>query len=152
MLMIHRNSSRSLLRTWSLRPGRLMLEIGDISALPAQAQAQAVLLRLHQIGIKLSLDDAHAPLSSLFWLANQPFHEFKIDLSIAQDWSVQAQSEGVLRALIGLVHQLKLDVIALGVADDAAAARLLELGCDFIQADFKGPAVGAEEFVARFAG
>ena len=140
------------LRTWSLRPGRLMLEIGDLSALSAQAQAQAAILRLHEIGVKLSLDDARAPLSSLFWLAALPFHELKIDLSIAQDWSVQARSEGVLRALIELVHQLKLDVIALGVADDAAAARLLELGCDFIQADFKGPAVGAEEFVARFAG
>ena len=140
------------LRTWSMRPGRLMLEIGDLSALPAQARAHAALLRLHEIGVKLSLDDARAPLSSLFWLATQPFHELKIDLSIARDWSVQARSEGVLRALIGLVHQLKLDVIALGVADDAAAARLLELGCDFIQADFKGPAVGAEEFVTRFAG
>ena len=139
------------LRTWSLRPGRLMLEIGDFPALQAQAGARAALLRLHEIGVKLSIDDARAPLSSLFWLAALPFNELKLDLSAAQDWSVGARSEGVLRALIGLVHQLKLDVVAFSVADEAAAARLLELGCDFMQADFKGPAVDAEDFVARYA-
>ncbi len=140
------------LRTWSLRPGRLVLEIEDLSALEANAQAQAAILRLHEIGVKLSIDDARAPLSSLFWLAAMPFQELKIDLSIARDWTGQTRTEGVLRSLIELVHQLKLDVVAIGVADDAAAARLLELGCDFMQADFKGPPVDPEEFVDRFAG
>ncbi|MDP2640818.1 MAG: GGDEF domain-containing phosphodiesterase, partial [Betaproteobacteria bacterium] len=45
------------LRTWSLRPGRLMLEIEDTLALQAHAEAQAVILRLHEIGVKLSIDD-----------------------------------------------------------------------------------------------
>ena len=113
---------------------------------------RAALLRLHEIGVKLSADDARAQLSSLFLLANMPFHELKIDLSIAEDWNVQPRPEGVLRSLVELVHQLKLDVIAVGVADEASAARLAELGCDFMQADFKGPPVDAEGFVARFAG
>ncbi len=139
------------LRTWALRPGRLMLEIGDLSVLETQAQAQATILRLHEIGVKLSIDDAGAPLSSLFWLATMPFQELKIDLSIAHGWMEQPRSEGVLRSLIELVHQLKLDVVAVAVANEAAAARLLELGCDFMQADFKGPPVDPEEFVARFA-
>lgn len=139
------------LRTWSLRPGRLMLEIGDISSLQQQAQARAAILRLHAIGVKLSIDDAGAPLSFLFLLPNLPFHELKIDLSTARGWTGQAGPEGVLRSLIELVHQLKLDVVAIGVADEAAATRLTELGCDFMQADFKGPPVDAEGFVARFA-
>ena len=140
------------LRTWSLRPGRLMLEIGDVSVLQTHAEARSTILRLHEIGVKLSLDDARAPLSALFWLATMPFHELKIDLSIAQEWNVQQRSEGVLRSLIALAHQLKLDVIAIAAADEASAAKLLELGCDFVQADFKGPPVDAEDFVARFAG
>jgi diguanylate cyclase (GGDEF)-like protein len=140
------------LRTWSLRPGRLVLEIDDVSALEAHARAQAAILRLNEIGVKLSIDDARASLSSLFWLATMPFQELKIDLCVAHDWTGQERSEGVLRSLIELAHHLKLDVVAISVADDAAAARLLELGCDFMQADFKGPPVDAEEFVTRFAG
>ncbi len=140
------------LRTWSLRPGRLMLEIDDISVLEAQAQAQAAIARLHEIGVKLSIDDARAKLSSLFWLATMPFQEMKIDLSIAHEWAAQARSERVLRSLTELAHHLKLDAVAIGVADEAAASRLAELGFDFMQADFKGPPLEAEEFVARFAG
>ncbi len=140
------------LRTWSLRPGRLVLEIEDISVLETHAQARVAIQRLHEIGVKLSIDDARAQLSSLFWLATMPFQELKIDLSIAHDWIAQARSESVLRSLIELVHLLKLDVVAIAAADEAAAARLLQLGCDFMQADFKGPPVEAEEFVARFAG
>jgi diguanylate cyclase len=139
------------LRTWSLRPGRLMIEIGDLAGLEADAQVQAEIRRLHEIGVRLSLDDVRAPLSSLFWLAAMPFKELKIDLSIAHDWTAQARSEGVLRSLIELVHQLKLDVVAISVPDEAAAAKLLEIGCDFMQADFKGPPVSPEEFVTRFA-
>lgn len=139
------------LRTWALRPGRLVLEIGDVSVLETQAQAREAILRLHEIGVKMSIDDAGASLSSLFWLATMPFQELKIDLGIAHGWMEQPRSEGVLRSLIELVHQLKLDVVALAVADEAAAARLLALGCDFMQADFKGPPVDSEEFVVRFA-
>lgn len=140
------------LRTWSLRPGRLMLEIEDLDTLHAHAEVRAAILRLHAMGVKLSLDDARAPLSCLFWLATLPFQELKIDLAIASEWTAQARSEGVLRSLIALVHQLELAVIAIDVADDAQAAKLTELGCDFMQADFRGPPVDAEEFVVRYAG
>ena len=139
------------LRTWSLRPGRLMLEIQDIPALQEYADAQAAMLRLHETGVKLSIDDARAPLSSLFSLGTLPFQELKVDLSIVRGWAGQARAESVLQSLIALVHNLKLDVIATGVADEAEAARLLELGCDFMQADFKGPPVDPEVFVDRFA-
>ena len=141
------------LRTWSLRPGRLMLEIADMSSLQAACTGTGGdRCACMQIGVKLSIDDARAPLSSLFLLATLPFHELKIDLSIAPDWIAQTRSEGVLRSLIELVHGLKLDVIAIAVADEAAAAKLVELGCDFMQADFKGPPVDAEGFVSPFCG
>jgi hypothetical protein len=38
----------------------------------------------------------------------------------------------------------------LGAADDAAVARLKAFNCDYMQADFCGPALDAEGFVARF--
>ena len=140
------------LRTWALRPGRLVLEIEDISVLEIHPEAQAAIGRLREIGVKLSIDDSRAPLASLFWLATMPFQELKIDLSVARDWMAKPRSERVLRSLIELAHHLKLEVVAVAVEDDAAAARLVEMGCDFMQADFKGPPVDAEEFVARFAG
>ena len=139
------------LRTWALRAGRLVLEIEDVSVLATYPEAQAALRRLHELGIKLSIDDSRAPLSSLFWLATMPFKELKIDLSVAPDWMANPRAEGVLRSLIELAHHLELETIAFGVQDEAAAARLAQLGCDFMQADFRSPPLDSEQFVARFA-
>jgi len=139
------------LGTWALRAGRLVLEIGDITLLEEYPQARAMITQLDKIGVKLSIDDPHAPVSALFWLTSLPFNELKIDFNQVSDWMGDARTEGVLKSLIDLAHQMKLDVAAIGVQSDAAAARLAELGCDFMQADFKGSPVDPEEFVARFA-
>ena len=60
------------------------------------------------------------------------------------------KSERVLKAIIELAHQVRLSVLAIGVTDEAAAARLKALGCDFMQADSKGPAGGPKAFVERY--
>ncbi len=138
------------LGTWSLRPGRLNLEIGETSVLGAEPVARETLGRLKALGVKLSIDDAGMALSSLFWLATMPFQEIKIDVSAAHDPAGVQKAERIQQSLIELAHHLRLDVVAVGVADDAAAARLKEQGCDYMQADYKGPAVDPKSFVERF--
>jgi len=138
------------LRTWNLRPGRLVLEIGETSVLGADAVARNTLGCLKDLGVKLSIDDADLALSSLFGLASLPFQEIKIDVAAARDPAGVLKSERILQSLIELAHHLLLDVVAVGVADDATAARLGELGCDYMQAEYKGPALDPAGFVARF--
>jgi diguanylate cyclase (GGDEF)-like protein len=138
------------LGTWSRRPGTLILEIGETSVLGADEVARDTLGRLKELGVKLSIDDACMALSSLFWLATMPFQELKIDVSEMRDLVAAPKSGHILKAIIDLGHHLKLDVVAVGVVDEAAAAQLKELGCDYMQADFKGPALGPKQFVERF--
>ena len=138
------------LGTWSRRSGTLILEIGETSVLGADAVARDTLGRLKELGVKLSIDDPGMALSSLFWLATMPFQEIKIDVSEMRDLDGAPKSAHILKSIIDLGHHLKLDVVAVGVADEATAARLKELGCAYMQADFKGPALGPKEFVERF--
>lgn len=138
------------LGTWSRRPGTLILEIGETSVLGEDAVARDTLARLKELGVKLSIDDPGMAFSSLFWLAAMPFQEIKIDVSAADDLTGGSKPEHILRSIIDLAHHLKLAVVAVGVADDAAAARLKELRCDFMQADYKGPPLAPAAFVERF--
>ena len=41
-------------------------------------------------------------------------------------------------------------VVAVGVAADDTEGRLKALGCEFMQADFKGPALDSAGFVQRY--
>jgi diguanylate cyclase (GGDEF)-like protein len=138
------------LGTWSLRPGRLLLEIGETAVLGTEAVARDTLVRLKAVGLKLSIDDAGLALASLPRLATMPFQEIKIDVSGANALADSPKSDRILQSMIELAHHLQLDVVAVGVADDAMAARLTELGCDFMQADFKGPALDPKGFVERY--
>ncbi|RLJ63796.1 EAL domain-containing protein [Sulfurisoma sediminicola] len=138
------------LGTWSRRPGTLILEIGETALLGKEAVARETLGRLKELGLKLSIDDPGMALSSLFWLATMPFQEIKIDVSASRDLAGAPKSAHIIQSIIELAHHLRLDVVAVGVADDATAARLKELGCDLMQADYKGPALDPEQFVERF--
>lgn len=138
------------LGTWGLRPGRLIVEIGETSALAAEPAARDTLAQLKEVGVKLSIDDPGLAISSLFWLAPLSFQEIKIDVALVRDLAGEPKSERILQAIIELAHNLELEVVAVRVADDIAAARLKELGCDYMQADYRGPALDAEGFVARF--
>lgn len=138
------------LGTWGRRPGTLILEIGETALLGKEAVARETLGRLKELGLKLSIDDPGMALSSLFWLATMPFQEIKIDVSAARDLAGMPKSERIIQSIIELAHHLRLDVVAVGVADDAMAARLKELGCDHMQADYKGPALPPAQFVERF--
>ena len=138
------------LGTWSRRPGTLILGISQTSALLADATARETLVRIKEIGVKLAIDDPTMRIASFFRLAELPFQELRFDVSAAGDPASAPKSERILRAIIELAHQVRLSVLAIGVADEDAAARLKTLGCDFLQADFKGPAVQPKAFVERY--
>jgi len=138
------------LGTWGLRPGRLIVEVGETAVLGSEPAARETLARLKQLGVKLSIDDPGLALSSLFSLATLSFHEIKVDVALARNLDSEPKSERILRAIVELAHALELEVVAVGVADDTAADRLKTLGCDYMQADFRGPALPAEGFVRRF--
>lgn len=138
------------LRTWSLRPSRLVLEISDVTVLHDHAAAREALGRLKALGVILAIDDAALGVEALLGLALLPFQELKLDLSEAPDLGAVPQHEHVVRAMIELAHKLRFEVCATGVADPALAERLKALNCDYAQGPFKGPAVPAEHFVERY--
>jgi len=138
------------LRTWSLRPSRLVLEISDVAVLHDHATARDALDRLKALGVRLAIDDPTLGVEALFGLALMPFFELKLDLAKVTDLGAVPQHEHVVRAMIELAHKLGIEVCATGVAEAALAARLKALNCDYAQGPFKGPAVPAEHFVERF--
>ena len=138
------------LRTWNLRAGRLVLEIGETSVLATDALARATLGKLREIGVRLSIDDPDLSLPSLFGLAAMPFQEIKIDISGVTDLGAAEQPARIMRTLVELGHHLKLDVVAIGAADDAAENCLKDIGCDYTQSDRRASPLDALDFVKHY--
>jgi len=135
------------LGTWGLRAGRLLLQVGETAVFQASLAANDTLKRLKGLGVRLAIDDPGAGFGSLAYLSALPFDQLKIDAACVRDMLGVPQHLSIVRSLIELGHQLRLEVIADGVEDGALADRLKALGCDYMQGGHVGPALDAAEFV-----
>jgi len=116
-----------------LEPQYLALEITE-SAVMQDAEAAMVLLeRLRNLGVRLAIDDFGTGYSSLQRLKHMKVHKLKIDQGFVAGLPDDAEDAAITRSVIGLAHNLGLQVVAEGVENAEQAAFLLQHGCDLVQ-------------------
>jgi EAL domain-containing protein (putative c-di-GMP-specific phosphodiesterase class I) len=138
------------LDTWNLRPGRLVIEVNETALLEASAESCSALRRLKELGTRLSIDDPGVGYASLAFLATLPFDEMKIDLSRVPDMLNAPKHDGLVQSMIELAHRIKLEIVAEGVDSEAVAARVKELGCDYMQGGHVSPPLDAAGVIRNF--
>ena len=126
---------RELLTAQNFEPGCLALEITENVIMSDPDRAVRHLTELHEMGIKLVMDDFGTGYSSLAYLRRLPVSQLKIDRSFIVALS-QGEDEALVRSIIDLAHNLKLEVVAEGVESAAVCDRLRALGCDLAQGHF----------------
>lgn len=140
----------SALKTWNLRPSRLALGITETGVLARSLESVETLKRLREAGVRLCLDDPGAGYASLAWLSSLPFHELRIDLAAVGDVLESPPRLALVQTLVDLAHRLKMEVLVAGVDDEATAARLKALGCDYLQGAVVGAPLDAAAFVKNY--
>ncbi|MBA4192498.1 MAG: hypothetical protein C0467_31400 [Planctomycetaceae bacterium] len=111
----------------------LELEVTEGLFLPDKTSTVEVLRRLHGRGIKVSIDDFGTGYSSLSYLRRLPVDQLKIDRSFVTGVAVDSKDASMVRAIIGLAHDLGLGVIAEGVETVEQMTFLRAEGCDEVQ-------------------
>ena len=104
----------------------LKLEVTESAIVSDPERAVHALERLVDLGLLVSVDDFGTGYSSLTRLRSLPVHEVKIDRSFVRHLAERDDDRAIVRAVIGLGHDLGLRVVAEGVEDEAqlaAAAR-----------------------------
>jgi len=91
------------------------------------------LVRLKQLGFKLSIDDFGTGYSSLSYLVRFPIDVLKIDQSFIQHITSLDEKQAIVDAIIQMANRLKLKVVAEGVESSQQATLLQQMGCDYVQ-------------------
>ncbi len=135
---------RAVLARSGLMRGTLKLELTESVVMENPEQAAQILNKLRDLGAGLALDDFGTGHSSLVYLQRFPFDTIKIDQSFVRT-NAKGSRPVILRSIIGLAHDLGMDVVAEGAEHDSDAVELYHLGCEFAQGFAFGQPMTADQ-------
>jgi diguanylate cyclase (GGDEF)-like protein/PAS domain S-box-containing protein len=137
---------RMVLSDTGLPAHRLELEITEGVFLSNDDHVHDMIGSLKAIGVKLALDDFGTGYSSLSYLQRVPFDKIKIDRSFVTGASdPQGRNAALIRAMVGLASDLKMQTTAEGVETQEELALVRNLGCSLVQGYIFGKPMAAEE-------
>lgn len=133
------------LRNHGVQSDCFAVEITETAIMLDTMRATEVLMHLHELGIKISIDDFGVGYSSLSYLRRLPVDRLKIDRSFVMNMTKNPSDAMIVRSTIDLAHNLGLEVVAEGVELEEQYAQLQSWGCDAAQGYFMSRPLPAED-------
>lgn len=132
-LLVDADFRRAALALYEGSGADLILEITETAVIENPRVAAEAIAIYQAAGLRISIDDYGAGLSSLGYLKMLNADELKIDRSLVVDVLQSQRDRLILRSTVDLAHGLGMTVVAEGVEDAEVFACLSLLGCDSIQ-------------------
>jgi EAL domain-containing protein (putative c-di-GMP-specific phosphodiesterase class I) len=114
-------------------PARLVIEVTETASISDMRVARDFCLRAHALGCSIALDDFGAGFGSFHYLKHLPFRYLKIDGAFIRGLPDSPHDQLVVKALVGLVHEMGQQTIAEFVGDRRTLELLRGLGVDYAQ-------------------
>lgn len=129
-------------------PEKLTIEITQTSLLGKESLSKPSLERLRSKGCRLSIDDFGCGQSTLADIRNLPADEIKIDRLLLQDLGGSSDGRVLLRSLLRMADDMRIDAVVEGVERAEEAHVLRQLGFECAQGFFFGHPRPAAECLA----
>lgn len=123
---------KGILDETGFSPCNLQLEITESVVIENTEIVSDILMRLHELGIQLSMDDFGTGYSSLSYLHNFPIDVLKIDRSFVSLKEGNTKNQ-IVQTIIALAMNMGLKVVAEGVETEEQLAHLKTMDCGYGQ-------------------
>jgi len=137
---------QQILQETGLEPSLLELEITESIAMQNTDRVIEELVKLRNLGVKISMDDFGTGYSSLNNVKKFPINQLKLDKSFVRDIAVDPNDAAIAKSIIEMAHTLKLDVLAEGVENHRQLAFLKAQKCNYYQGYLFSPPLPSKEF------
>lgn len=135
---------------YGVNPRELELEITENVFIKDKNELIEMVNRLEERGFQMSIDDFGSGYSALNMLKDIPVNTIKIDKEFLKTSSNNNRGKKVIRNVIAMCLDLKLDVVTEGVETKDQVKFLLACGCSIAQGFYYSKPLPVDEFV-KFA-
>ncbi len=118
------------LQSSGLPPEFLELEITETVLMSDTKLVRDTLEEVHQMGVRLAVDDFGTGYAALTYLNLFPVDVLKIDRSFVMQARSGQRGASVTAAIVALGHSLELEVVAEGIEQESQRQLLLNCNCD----------------------
>ncbi|MCR4788792.1 MAG: EAL domain-containing protein [Lachnospiraceae bacterium] len=142
---------RGLFEKYPIDPDYLHFEITESAYSDRADLVSRKVNELREMGFKVAVDDFGSGYSSLNLLKDMPIDILKLDMGFLRGRNFE-NGEIIIRNVVAMVKELKLDVISEGVETAEQAEFLRHVGCDTIQGYLYAkpmPAVEYEKLIRK---
>lgn len=139
------DSIRSILEETGLDPGRLQLEMTESVFVDTLEPVRSRLEELRKLGITVCIDDFGTGYSSLGYLHRFPIDKLKIDRLFIHHLEEAPGNLEILRTILTLARNLRMDVVAEGVETHAQLTCLKDMACRYAQGFLFSRPIRADE-------
>ncbi len=122
-----------VLEASGLAGDRLAVEVDEAAVAGETEVVLETLVKIKQLGVRLSLDNFGSGTGSLSLLHRLPFDHIKIDRWFVLHAGTEAGSDELLEGILTLCRGRRLATVAEGVETAGQRRKLVELGCGFAQ-------------------
>ena len=140
-------SIKNILERHNTTANHFEIELTERTVMNSLKETISKLVRLKQLGFKLSIDDFGTGYSSLSYLVRFPIDVLKIDRSFIQHITSLDEQQTIVDAIIQMSKRLKMKVVAEGVESSQQATMLQQMGCDYVQGYYYSKPIPLSELI-----
>jgi EAL domain-containing protein (putative c-di-GMP-specific phosphodiesterase class I) len=137
-----------IMKKYNVEPHQINLEITETGSVQTKMILIANMKKLIDYGVSFSLDDFGNGQSNLDYVIDMPVSIMKLDMNMTQNYFKSVKAECVMRAAIGMAHDVSLRVVAEGVETKDQLDEMENLQIDYIQGYYFSKPLPRMEFVA----
>jgi len=134
-----------ILRTTSLKPARLALELTETAVMRNFEATGIILQSLSAMGVRIAVDDFGTGYSNLSYLKRFPINTLKLDRSFIHDLPESTDVATIVSSVIRMAHGLHLQVVGEGVETLEQLRFLQAHDCEEGQGYYFSKPVAADE-------
>ncbi|MET1254195.1 EAL domain-containing protein [Aliikangiella maris] len=121
------------------------IELTETVLLENTKVVKEVIIKLTELGCRISLDDFGTGFSSLSHLRHYPISTLKIDRSLMPKSIEDTKNKNIVEGVTSMAKILKLEIVAEGVEEESNMQLCEELGIDFVQGYFISKPIPSSE-------